>query len=88
MQTLIKRTYRIHKHQDKSIKKYSKKYGGENEFIRVALDEKINSLQALSPTKTTRICACGNRGYTALVNNTHLEGCPNYSPTKTDKKEV
>ena len=28
----------------------------------------------------TKICLCGNQGYTALKNDIHLEGCPNYVP--------
>lgn len=36
------------------------------------------------PTTDTFPCTCGNRGYTALINNEHYEGCPN----KTDAIEI
>lgn len=28
------------------------------------------------------ICVCGNRGYSALVNNEHYEDCPAYKPNE------
>lgn len=33
------------------------------------------------PKTLENICVCGNRGYSALVNNEHFKDCPNYKPT-------
>lgn len=39
------------------------------------------------PTTLENICVCGNRGYSALVNNEHFKDCPNYKPT-TLREEI
>lgn len=54
---------------------------GFNAGIEVA--EEQHTGRALLQTDVTKVenvppCTCGNRGYTALVNNEHLERCPNY----------
>lgn len=61
-----------------------------NEVMKVSIqnykEAVINQLKALESNNDTYVppCTCGNRGYSALVNNDHFDGCPSAALESND----